>query len=456
MEATNPGERNGDAGGTLWVTGWPAAGRRAMRAARGLLLVLALTLGPTVVGPTVVGPSTVGPRIASAAQATAATTWTMYQGNPAHTGQSPYVGLATFPLELWRLHLAPLSSPGEKSTGMSVAPDGTVYVSTSGRLFAIDPTDASIKWTIDQYDHSRSVPAISPSGDLYWGFGDGFVSIAPDGQSDWIWTRLTGNFVFGSSPVIDADGNLYFSHDGVWSLTAAGDLRWFQPSGFFSHSSPALGPDGTIYASVYQNFLAMNPNGTIKWSLPVETSDHDPVVASDGAVYVGAVPEQELAPARMLALNPNGTLRWTFLLDAPTSAVPMAPALGLDGTLYFGSNSYYHPEPSESAFYAVRPDGSLRWKRFFPTDGILAAPAVVDAAGNLTFCMSLTVCYGLNADGDVLWQLRWPADALGPNGTSTVPLLIGDGRMLFLDGRDMLRLYVDATDVVFLPIVQHP
>lgn len=422
------------------------AGRAKRNFAVGFLVICAATNH----GMSIVPVASAQPRSATA------TGWTMYQGNPAHTGQSPFVGLTTFPLELWRIHLEPLASSGEKSAGMSLAANGTVYVSTSGRLFAVDPTSPSVKWTIDMFDTSRSVPAVAPSGVLYWGVGDSFMSISPDGQPGFGWVNLDGNFVFGSSPVIDSDGNIYFSHDGVWSLKPNGDLRWMRPSGSFSHSSPALSTDGTIYAAVYQAFLAIHPDGTLKWSLPVETGDNDPVVATDGTIYIGAVPEQMTGPARMLALNPDGTLRWSFLLDASTASVGMPPGLGADGTLYFGDGLQYAPEPDSAAFYAVSADGSLRWKRYFQGTGFFVKPPMIDRNDGITFCFRISNCYGLSAEGDIRWQIRFPADDLGLVGTDTVPLLIADGRMLILDSHDNLHLFTDAAAVVHLPSIIHP
>lgn len=102
MWDSDQGERHSRARGRQGVSARPWLRRLRIQVTASLLFVALAAGSAAVRSPAVI-----------AAQATAATTWSMYQGNPSHSGQSPYQGLSTFPLELWRIHLAPLSSPGE-------------------------------------------------------------------------------------------------------------------------------------------------------------------------------------------------------------------------------------------------------------------------------------------------------------------------------------------------------
>ena len=55
------------------------------------------------------------------------------------------------------------------------------------------------------------------------------------------------------------------------------------------------------------------------------------------------------------ALRPDGTLRWKYAVDADVAA---APTIGGDGTIYVG--------PQKQTLYALRPDGTLAWQHIFP------------------------------------------------------------------------------------------
>ncbi len=86
------------------------------------------------------------------------------------------------------------------------------------------------------------------------------------------------------------------------------------------HSSPAIGPDGTILISTRRGTLyAVNPQGQQKWvfqrGLSAVTIGHD------GTIYVGAE----------YALTPEGKIKWESGLRWSNSA-----AIGKDGTLYAG------------------------------------------------------------------------------------------------------------------------
>ena len=71
-------------------------------------------------------------------------------------------------------------------------------------------------------------------------------AINPNGSKKWeFWT---GNYI-KSSPIIDADGTIYFGSDNnkLYAIKPDGTRKWeFATEGRIS-SSPAIGADGTIY-----------------------------------------------------------------------------------------------------------------------------------------------------------------------------------------------------------------
>lgn len=64
------------------------------------------------------------------------------------------------------------------------------------------------------------------------------------------------------------------------------------------------------------------------------------------------------------------TLQWTFQAN---DAIVSSPAIGPDGTIYFGAG--YYDGAADSALYAINPDGSLKWK-YKTGDGIFSSPTI--------------------------------------------------------------------------------
>ena len=73
-------------------------------------------------------------------------------------------------------------------------------------------------------------------------------------------------------------------------------------------SSPAVGPDGTIYFGSQDNFLyALTPAGALKWRYQTaDDVDSVPTVGPDGTIYFGSW------DGKFTALNPAGTKKWEY------------------------------------------------------------------------------------------------------------------------------------------------
>ena len=162
----------------------------------------------------------------------------------------------------------------------------------------------------------------------------------------------------------------------------------------------------------YTNLLyAVNPNGTVHWQINVPgVSVYSPSLAEDGAILVPGGPV--MGTNVVVALNTNGTIRWQF----NGAASPMGAALGWDGTVYVG-------DQVSNAFYALKPDGAMRWSISpFP---VMWGMAIIGSDGTIyigtRYDQSLRV---LDPQGDPKWQ--YPvADWVG-----TSPSLAADGPIL--------------------------
>src|SRR5439155_10120419 len=87
------------------------------------------------------------------------------------------------------------------------------------------------------------------------------------------------------------------------------------------------------------------------------------------------------------------TIGWPF---TASNEVYSSPAIGVDGTVYFGS--------SDGRFYAAQSNGALSWS-FTAGGGVISAPVL--AADETVYFGSLDgALYAVSASGDLRWRLK--------------------------------------------------
>ncbi len=95
------------------------------------------------------------------------------------------------------------------------------------------------------------------------------------------------------------------------------------------------------------------------------TIDSAPTIATDGTIYVGTL--WSLGDGSKLhAVNPDGTEKWRFQTG---DSVFSSPAIGDDGTIFFGSYDTY--------VYALYPNGTLKWQ-FKTGDHVRGSPSIAN------------------------------------------------------------------------------
>jgi outer membrane protein assembly factor BamB len=141
-------------------------------------------------------------------------------------------------------------------------------------------------------------------------------------------------------------------------------------------------------------------SGSERWSYALGSGQvrSTPAVGRDGSITFVVVTTGGSAPGDVVHhLSSSGTLLWTFPVGPAPSPVDVglsAPALAADGTVYVAGD----------ALYAIRPDGTLRWKKLGPAMEDLRNSPVVGSDGTVYFAFHNVPLTALHPDdGRVLW-----------------------------------------------------
>jgi outer membrane protein assembly factor BamB len=280
-------------------------------------------------------------------------------------------------------------------------------------------------------------------------------------------------------------------------------LKWrfrIAPGGrLCMRSSPAIGPDGTIYVgSADSSLYAVNPDGTFKWRYrtmcDMQTS---PVVTAKGTVHLvtfftldALIPDGTLLESSHLwnepmsspALDAHDSVYVTlegYVVGFPNCSTddmgwaapgfardrtayillrnadiiacypngdvkwrytgwglnPTDPAIAADGTLYAGMEYCLGTD-----FRAMNPDGTLKWACLMGHD-VRSSPSV-GADGTIYFGASDNYLYALNPDGTLKWRFETggyvnTGPALAEDGTIYVGS--GDGYLYAVNADGTLK-----------------
>jgi len=244
--------------------------------------------------------------------------------------------------------------------------------------------DGTVKWTFTLGRWAESSPVIGADGTIYIGDHDSkLYAIKPDGTEKW--TFQAGEPVYSdyweiwkgilSTPAIGSDGTIYFTSmaNNLYAINPDGTEKWTFPIDLSVDvwSSPAIGADGTIYVGSHDNYqgklYAINPeDGSKRWAFQAGSDVcSSPAIGEDGTIYVGSR-DSALDQGKLYAINPeDGSKRWDFTTG---KYIESSPAIGADGTIYIGSIDHN--------LYAINPDGSEKWRFYVLCCGWSSSPAI--------------------------------------------------------------------------------
>ncbi|NOX36487.1 MAG: PQQ-like beta-propeller repeat protein [Calditrichaeota bacterium] len=184
------------------------------------------------------------------------------------------------------------------------------------------------------------------------------------------------------------------------------EVKWKIENTLSSFFPPSIGPDGTLYLVSYiqegdggkTTLLAISKDGKIKWKYDKRSvlGINTPVIGLNGDIYF-------TRQGDLLALNSsNGSLKFRFTNPQGSYTATWFPAIGSDGTIYYGSGKY---------LYALTPEGNMKWKFSAPTRYFAVYGPVIDNSGTIYFgaydslmASSESYLYALNPDGSLKWR----------------------------------------------------
>jgi len=314
----------------------------------------------------------------------------------------------------------------------------TVYVASIDHgLYSIDSAGALI-WSYAASEPVSSSAAIGADA-VYVGSDDNclYGVIALSGALSW--SYMTGGDIY-SSPAV-SDTNMVYVGSGdniIYSLNSNGTLVWTYATGDVVRSSVAIDA-GIIYVGSGDNFLyvlggpASIPTVTPTWpSTPEETptitpspTDTPTETATPTVTPTATAPTETPTITSTPTITPTPTetptpmpwpmfranlehtgrsgyagpsipaLAWSF---RTADDVASSPALGMDGTIYVGSD--------DNLFYALSPAGWIAWS--YETAGAISSSPAVDACGKVYAGSEDSRFYAFSSAGGLEWSYTHP------------------------------------------------
>lgn len=386
--------------------------------------------------------------VAAGAQLVDTIPWPTFQHDNRHTGRSSLAGPSGNAVTVKWSHKA-VSWP---KTQPAVTADTVYYAAGFQALCAVDAATGIKKWCGPKSgDANSSSPAIGVSS---FGFDHTIYRGARDNK---LWS-------------INPDGTANFAY----KIFLDGDIM----------GSVTIGDNGTIYMAcgcLQAGIVhAMNPDGTLKWQLPIGQAINNsaPAIGSNGRIYIGA------ANGELFAIDDLGTagqIAWSQKPSGATQNKNSSPAIrevpltggGVRILIYLGSDvglSAFRDNGGSAVVLwtratagkvdttaAIGPSGlvvssfqsppAMRTVYFLKFDGTDAAPpvsgpstattkhaqspsAVIDVNGNIYQAIGKWV-HAFAPDHTILWSHLLPAHAIA--------VALGDG-VVYVGAKDS-RLY---------------
>lgn len=298
--------------------------------------------------------------------------------------------------------------------------------STHGILHAIDLASGRDLWTFDggaggsPSDLSTSPTVLSDGTILLPAARARVIALTPAGGVRWSVTGsgepLTPAVDESRCLLVIADTAGHLSGYRLGSGDAAPVRLWTRTLGVESFGNPALGSDGTTYATAGHVLAAIAPDGRLRWQLRIsQTIETGAALAEDGTVVFGGNDEIEYG------IGPDGSVRWRHPIGNYTYSTPLALP---------GDRVIYGNHGGEMTILDAR---NGRPVQVYRGTGQLWTGAAVDGKGDVYFASRTGGIYGFAAGGRKLFTIA-------AGGTfDSYPAIAADGTLLVGGDDGVLR-----------------
>jgi outer membrane protein assembly factor BamB len=341
----------------------------------------------------------------------------------------------------------------------AIGDDGTIYFGTGiylgppynqwrpGAFYALG-SDGLLKWS---YPTGTSLfsPVIGPDGTIYvQDHLNTVYAFTPGGRVKWTYKDYVHEFhrdMGQRTPAIGVDGTVYIGVDGLYAVhPGTGQRLWHFAHPIYPYreciASPVIGRDGVIYVTIGEDMLfAVYPDGRQKWVYAFtnewEMSFTSPAIDRDGTIYLGVEGgPNDPEPSHVYAVRPDGTLKWKYTVDGGRP-VRASPAIGSDGSVYVATKA--GGSDVTSLLLCLSPDGRKTWEYKIERvhaqtpDDSYSSPSV-GADGIIYFGAETGILYAVRPDGTLAWQqqlrygINWSSPAIVEDGTIYIGTLDGD------------------------------
>ena len=202
-------------------------------------------------------------------------------------------------------------TPGEIVSSPAIGADGTIYFGSHDKKFYALAPDGRKKWEYATGGPILSSPALNQDKCLYFTSVDGCLyALNLDGSLRW---RLRTGGITESSPVIGPDGTIYLGVlQHLWAISADGQKKWGRVGGEdpAMDASPVVLANGSIACvSRYGLLCYANPEGILQGMYYLYDYGYgSPAVGPNGAIYA---PDGGVAGRGFSALRAGAALAHT-------------------------------------------------------------------------------------------------------------------------------------------------
>jgi len=321
---------------------------------------------------------------------------------------------------MWRT----LVSEVEVWSAVAITRQGSVIVQGSPWLAALDASNGTIEWTVEN-GMSSIYPLVICGDDVIYVADDIRGLAVFNGNGTWI--RSPDPWI-STPPACGSNGTVYAGqyNGSLVALDANGTRTWaLRLDTRALESAPSVDANGTVYVASYQGGFAVAPNGTaLGKTIPFGTRMHTPIVGPNTTVLVtSAQPRMAVfgpptppspSPTPSATPTPTRTMTPTPTLTAyPTPLVPLPVPPNVIGSQSPCGSASITPPWSWGSGPVVTPTPS-------PSTAVLPLPAVL----SLTSAAIITSSQDANnatASLRIQCLVSGAAPLPHPSHTSTAP-----------------------------------